>query len=1280
MQDHQSTQDIKNCPICGSALEIDGDEYVCKNSGCHYTASAAADSRGKWLLTIAANKTYWQERYFNELPTFIAHEYYRLRLMALYPNVFCMVYQIKDVCEVLLKLPVLCAAAYLKEVKGDDSVGAKLIRKKMSLGDWVEICSELTGVYDGNPNYELPDFLSRILSRAMPLCGSNLLQQGRNDYIGHGALGFDDNKQYRDFSRELMKSVSGYLKDTFDDYGKMIIKVGDRTLRGRDYPTYLDPDAQPVLVMEDREIPLDPFIVNKPGEGLLFFDHYIPDNSARTAFGLDYMIGGGRKRFLAPYYLEIYNRYYKNTVNSQPDDAKASVDESTMDQQVEELLHSLNTAENFVRPDYIIQWINGWHRDAKGSIHLLTMDRGMGKTSLSYALASKKVKELSDTMVVAYYCGSSQIQRDYISGINRALATGIVEMQAGTFKNLKPDAEDKPGNMLESLTYFRDRHIHHQHGSKLMLIIDGLDELPVECAGLFDYIPDSHDIPDNVYLLLTSRNAENESLPAHVVSGLAKLAPADSMTVRANAKDDDDEASKANRELLRKYVRNNIRLPAKNEKGYRKPKPEESETFLKRSGNTFLNLKLYEKLAESGILVSELPELDDRALFERYLREIRKYYGNKLFDEAMTMLYAIVTAEEPLTAQEVAWLSGEEHVTLKQMTFMKDFGALLKTVRAREDNNVHGQTGHITNTRGPLISASSQRYRDFIKEMFPEKRQQQAALFTDRILHTGVEQYKDVQGNYILPDGLIYIAAYLPAVTEDISEMVMERVCDDIDRCILNSIEPHVLMRRAVMGEKWSFLCGKKKWYKQQINFINNAGNSYSTMCEYSKSLEWKEQCVNLCKQYISSEFISDLNLLARAYINRGVSFRIIGEYDRALYDYCYGISIRETLYTNDRLQNINDLASAYMNRGIIYRYKEQYQNALDDYDKCLEIRMNLHKQGQLKHVNDIAKVYLNRGMTYRVTGQYTNAIKDYDDCIEIREKLVKNGKMFIIKSLAKTYRNRGVVFDDMSEFSKALNDFNSCIHIMEKLVREDKLFDYNDLAKSYMNRGITYRVTGNYTEALNDYNTSINIMEDLKKQGRLFEPDFLARTYMYRGLIYDDYGEYNQALKNYDASISIWERLKNKKKIQYQLSLSTVYLNRGVTYQETNDYSNALLDYDKCLHIRNKLYQEGHIYDIGFFLGAVINNKSILIETGLKDPNGALAFLESFIPFFQSDKNPSYSTNQVLKMLLFQFNHLIENKDAFMAKKHSKAYLPMDIECINGGCLIKEEKYRLKI
>lgn len=169
----------------------------------------------QWLLDIAENEDYWQERYFDELPTFISHEYYRLRLMALYPNVFCMVYQIKDVGEVLLKLPVLCAAAYLKEVCGDESFGAMLIGKPLGIGDWVGFCSALVKRVNQVYRYPLPDWLRHILKKASSLSD---LAKGRNDYLGHGAMGFDDNEGYRQFSRDMMERVSRYLNTVFQDY------------------------------------------------------------------------------------------------------------------------------------------------------------------------------------------------------------------------------------------------------------------------------------------------------------------------------------------------------------------------------------------------------------------------------------------------------------------------------------------------------------------------------------------------------------------------------------------------------------------------------------------------------------------------------------------------------------------------------------------------------------------------------------------------------------------------------------------------------------------------------------------------------------------------------------------------------------------------------------------------------------------------------------------------------------------------------------------------------
>ena len=102
------------CPACrkGKLVKFEDTRYCSEN--CGFVEDIHPLESRKWLLKIAENdKNYWRREYFDQLPTFIAHEYFRLWLMTCCPNVFCMVYQLKDVCEVLMKFPVLCAAAYL---------------------------------------------------------------------------------------------------------------------------------------------------------------------------------------------------------------------------------------------------------------------------------------------------------------------------------------------------------------------------------------------------------------------------------------------------------------------------------------------------------------------------------------------------------------------------------------------------------------------------------------------------------------------------------------------------------------------------------------------------------------------------------------------------------------------------------------------------------------------------------------------------------------------------------------------------------------------------------------------------------------------------------------------------------------------------------------------------------------------------------------------------------------------------------------------------------------
>ena len=507
-------------------------------------------------------------------------------------------------------------------------------------------------------------------------------------------------------------------------------------------------------------------------------------------------------------------------------------------------------------------------------------------------------------------------------------------------------------------------------------------------------------MPDNTYILITTRNPKSEKLAPHITRALENVQVTDTMRVFADAK---AENGAENHKVLKAYTTTKVKVLDGSQ--MRSLTKKEADEMLKLCGGTFLNLKLYAKLAESGIPVKELPALESKALFERYLREIRKYYGDKLFDEAMTTLYAIVTAEEPLTLREVAWLSGDEFITPKLLSFLRDFGALLKTTR---------ETG-----RGSLISPASERYREYIETMFPEQRAELAAIFTDKLLHTDLEQYKDKNGNYTIPDGLFYMAAYLPKVTDEISEELRNRVYikdrerTDIYDCVTKSEKSrdrYVLKRRTKMGEVWSEYCEKVGWYEEQIRFIKIAGDSYWRICDYDKSLDVANRRIALCQQYLAEKKIVDENLLAAAYMNRGVTYGNIGKYGESLNDCGQCIAIREALREQDQLEDEDNLAAVYMNRGLTYWNMGKYEESLSDYNKCIAIEEDLYKQGMLEDENALAKAYLNRGNTLDDVGRNEESLKNYDKCIAIRETLHEAGKLYEIGHMATAMLNKGIL------------------------------------------------------------------------------------------------------------------------------------------------------------------------------------------------------------------------------------------------------------------------------
>ncbi len=160
--------------------------------------------------------------------------------------------------------------------------------------------------------------------------------------------------------------------------------------------------------------------------------------------------------------------------------------------------------------------------------------------------------------------------------------------------------------------------------------------------------------------------------------------------------------------------------------------------------------------------------------------------------------------------------------------------------------------------------------------------------------------------------------------------------------------------------------------------------------CNQSKNLD---QRIRGCTSLINQGKLSR-KVLAPAYINRGITYRKKGQYDRAIADYDKAIKLNPKL------------AMAYNNRGTVYGNKGQYDRAIADFDKAIKLNPNY------------AAAYVNRGEAYRRKGQFTQAIADYDTAIKLNPKY------------ADAYTNRGLTYEEKGDRDKAIADYRKVLEL----------------------------------------------------------------------------------------------------------------------------------------------------------------------------------------------------------------------------------------------------------
>ena len=196
------------------------------------------------------------------------------------------------------------------------------------------------------------------------------------------------------------------------------------------------------------------------------------------------------------------------------------------------------------------------------------------------------------------------------------------------------------------------------------------------------------------------------------------------------------------------------------------------------------------------------------------------------------------------------------------------------------------------------------------------------------------------------------------------------------------------------------------------------------------------------------SDNAADFNALA----NRGIAYRIKGEYDRALAD------------ANAAMRLRSDMAGLYLERGLAYQGRGDSELAIADFTEAIR------RDGRL------ANAYFARAMSHEDAG--TPALVGAD--LDVASRMDRN-------LIAALFIQRGEAAMAMSDYDKAIAAFDRAIEINGRWLI------------AYFGRGASYEGRGDIGRAIPDYSKVLELeakspLEQQRQQEAREQLDKLSR------------------------------------------------------------------------------------------------------------------------------------------------------------------------------------------
>ena len=280
---------------------------------------------------------------------------------------------------------------------------------------------------------------------------------------------------------------------------------------------------------------------------------------------------------------------------------------------------------------------------------------------------------------------------------------------------------------------------------------------------------------------------------------------------------------------------------------------------------------------------------------------------------------------------------------------------------------------------------------------------------------------------------------------------------------------------------------------------------------------------------------------LAMSYMDTGVSYGQLGQYDTAISYYKRSCAIWE----KNPLNNRHDLGGAYLNMALAYDNLSNYDTAIDYFERC----RSLWEKTLPAKDPDLAIVYLSTGKAYYHRKQYDTALAYYERCQDIWQQILPEQH----SDWADLYMNMANLYNDTGQYDIALDYYERCIAIRQQRL----LPEHSSLAHVYLNMGNIYVKKGQYRTALTHYERCCAIYEQNPSDSN----GHLAVLYMNIGIAYSNLNQFLTALGFYEQSAAILEQSQPAR----DRDLAILHMNMAANYSGLKEYAKALQYYERC-------------------------------------------------------------------------------------------------------------------